>query len=243
MRQSFAHECPHCGEHFVTHDKRKRYCSRRCGGGVGRSRIAALRARGEDPSHGGAAAAGRRASLARRRASGELLGLALVKARAEGRAPPADFRPTIVPPKAGHLEYIQYHLDTKGDVESSKEWLSKLQSSAVIIIGGFAPSLTVDKDELVATQGGTYTKTPHDRLSFSRGVHNLQAVVMLGQHGKVSVDAMRWCQVQKVGLFILDSDGELVSVTSTSPPHAVSLRRAQYITHPLPVARESSAQN
>ena len=89
----------------------------------------------------------------------------------------------------------------------------------------------------MARQGGTYTKTAWDVLRFPRGVHNLHAVVMLGQHGKVSVDAMRWCQAQRVSLFILDSDGELVSVTTPHPPLAVTLRRAQYAAQPLPLAQ------
>jgi hypothetical protein len=54
----------------------------------------------------------------------------------------------------------------------------------VVAIGGFAPSLSVDQGELVAKQGGTYTKTASDVLRFPRGVHNLQAVIMLGRHEK-----------------------------------------------------------
>lgn len=73
--------CRHCGAPITSRDGRARYCSRACVHTSNQAKLAALRAQGQDPGHGGAAADARRASLARRRAAGELLGRAAQKAR------------------------------------------------------------------------------------------------------------------------------------------------------------------
>jgi hypothetical protein len=76
-------------------------------------------------------------AFARRRAAGELLGRALAKARAEGKAPPAvpaKRPPSPMPPfarwwsrlRAVGLGYIQHYFDPRGNVASSQYWLSKL---------------------------------------------------------------------------------------------------------------------
>src|SRR5207237_96196 len=94
--------CIRCGTPFHPlkgHESDARYCSRACSAAYGRERMAAARAAGVDPAHGGAVAERRRRALDRRRAAGELLGMQLRKARrdaAESEA--ADLLPRIVAP-------------------------------------------------------------------------------------------------------------------------------------------------
>ena len=80
--------CVRCGAGFHpfkgTEDT-ARYCSRACSTAYGRERMAALRAEGRDPAHGGAVAEKRRLAIQRRRASGELIGSQLRKARLDAQ--------------------------------------------------------------------------------------------------------------------------------------------------------------
>src|SRR5262249_7517894 len=69
--------CQYCGRPFHPYKPEEataRYCSCACGTVSGRERMAALRAAGTDPAHGGAVAQKRRAALARRRSEGEHFG-------------------------------------------------------------------------------------------------------------------------------------------------------------------------
>ena len=68
--------CPHCGKEFTTRDKRQHFCSRECSCAAMRAKLAAMRDAGEQRGHGGQAADARRASLARRREQGEVMGVA-----------------------------------------------------------------------------------------------------------------------------------------------------------------------
>src|SRR5260370_42356974 len=86
--------CVRCGATFHPFkgcETTARYCSRACSTAFGRERMAALRAEGRDPAHGGTVADKRRSAIQRRRASGELIGTQLRKARMdaeEATAPP-----------------------------------------------------------------------------------------------------------------------------------------------------------
>src|SRR5262245_29541975 len=69
--------CQYCSQPFYPFHSREataRCCSRVCAFALGRERIAALRAAGSDPVHGGATAEKRRAALTQRRAAREDVG-------------------------------------------------------------------------------------------------------------------------------------------------------------------------
>lgn len=145
--------CPACGKSIQSIDKRRVYCSRVCAGRAGQAK---LRSRGIDSSHGGKAADARRASLAKRRAAGELLGWAARRARDAPRTPligidspkapaaparvggrlsaPADLRPVVVPPSDGRPGYTQFFADASGERESSRHW-SALAAPSRIVTG------------------------------------------------------------------------------------------------------------
>src|SRR5438067_4533037 len=85
--------CAHCGTAFTTRDKRQRFCSRPCVWAAARTKLSTMQGEGNDPTHGGKAAEARRASLARRRAAGELLGRAAHNAKQAGTLPERPFTP------------------------------------------------------------------------------------------------------------------------------------------------------
>ena len=166
--------CPNCSSAFETNDSRRKYCSRRCAGHAWQAK---LRAHGDDKSHGGKAADGRRASLAKRRAAGELLGWAARRARDAPRTPligidspkapaaparvgsrlsaPADLRPVVVPPSDGRPGYTQFFANARDELESSRHWSALAAPSRIVTLAGHTPSLSISDGCLVVRQGIT----------------------------------------------------------------------------------------
>jgi CRISP-associated protein Cas1 len=248
--------CPSCKEPFQQKDKRQVYCSRVCAGHAGQAK---LRSCGVDASHGGKAADARRVSLAKRRAAGELLGWAARRARDAPRTPligidspkvpaaparvggrlsaPADLRPVVVRPSDGRPGYTQFFANASGELESSRHWSAIAAPSRIVTLAGRIPSLSISDGCLVVRQGITPADLRPETMRYPRGVHSIQAVVLLGHGGNITVDAMRWLAVQRIGLFVLGVDGELVSVSTPPAAHAIALRRSQYAADGLMLAK------
>jgi CRISPR-associated protein Cas1 len=188
-----------------------------------RDRLAALRAEGHDPAHGGAAAEARRQSLARRRAAGEPLGRAAAKAKREG-SPPAD-PPVPAPPSPA--ERGRQWSDT------AQRYAAKTQQAlrndrSVLILAGYGAALRVERGALVVKEGFTYhPQTPVTHV-LHPAMHHVGRIVCLDCRGAVSFDAVRWCASQHVAVSLLDRHGQLVSELAPPTSADVALRRAQY---------------
>jgi CRISPR/Cas system-associated endonuclease Cas1 len=90
--------------------------------------------------------------------------------------------------------------------------------------------LKVRNDELVAFDTG-------EERSFRKVNHGLQAIVFLGEGGNITIDAIKWCEVQGVGICVIGWHGDLISVTTPQTTSDVSIRRAQFATDRLAVAK------
>jgi CRISP-associated protein Cas1 len=81
--------------------------------------------------------------------------------------------------------------------------------------------------------------------SFTKVIHGLSAVVLLGSGGHVTIDAIAWCAAQGVGIYVLGWHGELLSVLSTAllpnnkigESSTLAPRRAQFSEDALTVAK------
>ncbi len=102
--------------------------------------------------------------------------------------------------------------------------------SAVQVLSGFNCSLKVRNDELVAFDTG-------EERSFPKVSHGLHAIAFLGEGGIISIDAVKWCEAQGVGICVLGWHGDLISVTTPQATSDVSVRRAQFAADRLAVAK------
>jgi CRISP-associated protein Cas1 len=102
--------------------------------------------------------------------------------------------------------------------------------SSIHVLSGFNCSLKVRNDELVASDTG-------EERSFSKVTHGLQTIAFLGEGGHITVDAIKWCEAQDVGICVLDWQGDLISVTTPQATPDVTTRRAQFAANRLAVAQ------
>src|SRR5918911_1062492 len=191
-----ARPCAHCGTPFSSRDKRQRFCSRPCVWAAARAKLAGMQAEGEDPTHGGKAAEARRASLARRRAAGELLGRAAHNAKKAGTLPERPFTP---PPLS--QDEIGAAWQDAGEVwDAFTQKALQRDRGQTLIVAGHGAGLFVDHDALIVKEGLThYPQTPARHVLY-RGVHGVERIILLAPSGSLSFDAIRWCQEHYLSL-------------------------------------------
>ena len=102
--------------------------------------------------------------------------------------------------------------------------------SSVHVLRGFNCSLKVRNDELVAFD------TAEERW-FPKVTHGLQSIVFLGEGGHITLDAIKWCEAQGIGIYVLGWHGDLISVTTPQTSKEVTARRAQFAANRLVVAK------
>jgi CRISPR-associated protein Cas1 len=103
--------------------------------------------------------------------------------------------------------------------------------SSTHVLAGFGCSLKVEHGLLSSFDTGS-------RRSFEPTTHRLSAIVFTGSGGIITVDAIKWCTSRGIAIFVLDWQGDLVSVTLPLTPANIALRRAQFAVDPLPIARD-----
>jgi CRISPR-associated protein Cas1 len=101
--------------------------------------------------------------------------------------------------------------------------------SALHVLNGDGCSVKVQRGDLVTFDG--------EERRFSKVTHGLRAIAFLGNSGFLTLDAIKWCEAQSVGLFVLGWHGELISVTQASLVGNLDLRRAQFRADRFPVAK------
>ncbi len=255
--------CVRCGvgfHPFKGTEATSRYCSRACGSAYGRERMAALRAEGRDPAHGGAVAEKRRIAIQRRRASGELIGMQLRKARLdaqEAASPPpvAVHLPTPLTPEQeverDGLAWLEAGNRNEG---LTGRLLAADRTSAggrTLILAGYGAGIRVERDALVVGEGRTHHPQTPPAHTLYRGVHGVGRIVCLDPQGTVSFPAVRWCAEQDITIVLLDRSGHLLSALTPDATADAALRRRQYFAQETgrdvsicqePLRRKLSAQ-
>jgi CRISPR-associated protein Cas1 len=131
-------------------------------------------------------------------------------------------------PNGAHLPIPDYTAEE--DELAEAYWKDRIDPrSAIHVLHGDCCSLKVQRGELVTFDG--------EERRFSKVTHDLQAVVILGHSGFMTLDAIKWCDVQGIGLFVLGWHGELISVTQPVLSGNVHVRRAQFRANRFQVAR------
>jgi len=105
---------------------------------------------------------------------------------------------------------------------------TKLASSDTIVISGFGCSLSVKHDALRIYPGRTHKDQQQDTVMLYRGVHDVKQIILLGDKGEITLDAIRWSIEQGIAIMMIDGRGNLMQ--SLTPEHEsyAALRRAQY---------------
>lgn len=101
--------------------------------------------------------------------------------------------------------------------------------SALHVLHGDGCSVKVQRGELVTFDG--------EERRFSKVTHGLRAIAFLGNSGFLTLDAIKWCEAQNVGLFVLGWHGELISVTQPTLSGNIDVRRTQFRADRFRVAK------
>jgi hypothetical protein len=103
-------------------------------------------------------------------------------------------------------------------------------------------SLTGHDCSLRVKNGELHSYHTGVQRSFPKITHGLSAIIFLGTAGQITVDAVKWCAAQGVGIYVIGWHGELISVSNTAllpndkigETSTLALRRAQFHADPLP---------
>ncbi|MGO8951508.1 MAG: CRISPR-associated endonuclease Cas1 [Ktedonobacterales bacterium] len=230
--------CVRCGTEFhpfTGFEETAQYCSRACNMAYRRDKLAAMRAEGRDPAHGGAAAEKRRIANRRRRASGELMGAQLRKARLDAlqaTLPPPVAAPSSLTPEQqverDSLAYLAAGNRYEGLATRLLARTIARDDGRTIILAGYGAGLRVEHDALVVTEGRTHHPQTPLVHTLWRGVHEVSRIVCLDPKGSVSFPAVHWCAEQGITLFLVDRLGYLLSLLTPSNRADAGLRRRQY---------------
>jgi len=235
--------CAHCDAPFTTRDKRQRFCSRSCVWASARETLATAQVQGADPTHGGTAAEARRASLARRRAAGELIGRAAANAKRDGTYVKPDTPP--LPMTIGERGAAWLASGQARETQAARALdRDRRERGKTLVLAGHGAGLRVERDALIVQDGHTHNPQTPARHVLHRAVHGVERIVCVAPSGSLSFDAIQWCHEQAITLIVLDRDGELLTaMTPDGPGQAadVTLRRRQYEAaltgHDVAVAR------
>jgi CRISPR-associated endonuclease Cas1 len=228
--------CIRCGSTFHPFkgfETSARYCSRACNMADRTERLAALRAEGHDPAHGGKAAEKRRAALARRRATGERIGVAFQRAEPEPAPPPPEPVPLSLTPKQqlhrDSLAYLAAGNRYEGLTAKLLATTPERDTGQMLVLAGYGAGLRVERDALIVTEGHThYPQTPVVHTLW-RGMHDVSRIVCLNPKGSLTFPAIQWCAEQNITLLLLGHTGELLSTLTPEASADAGLRRRQYL--------------
>jgi len=94
----------------------------------------------------------------------------------------------------------------------------------VVTLCGFGIHIQVDRGHLLLADG---IGKDRRQARLPRVGHGLKRLVMVGSHGMVSLDALRWLADQDVAFVMLKRNGSVLATTGPVRPSDVRLRRAQ----------------
>ncbi len=111
---------------------------------------------------------------------------------------------------------------------------TRLRRGQVCMAEGFGIGVRVDRQHLVVDDG-----SGRDRRSrrYARATHGLSRLVVVGNDGYITLDAIRWLRNLGIGYLHLDRDGTILATTETGSGDA-RLRRLQAHATTAPVGVE-----
>lgn len=109
-------------------------------------------------------------------------------------------------------------------------WKDRIDPRSVIhVLNGHGSSVKVQRGDLVTFDG--------EERRFPKVTHGLKTLVLLSQSGNITLDSIKWCEAQSVGIFVLGWNGELIAVSQTASSTNIDLRRAQFRADRFRVAK------
>ena len=187
--------------------------------------------------------------MERRRASGELIGAQLRKARLDADQallPPPEPQPSVLTPEKEVQRDARTYLASGNRYEALVSRLlaerPEVDDGQTLILAGYGAGLRVEKDALIVTEGHTHHPQAPVTHTLWRGMHRVARIVCLDPKGSLSFSAIQWCTEQNITLFLLDRSGGLVSTFTPEPAADALLRRRQYLAEvielDIPIAQE-----
>ena len=115
---------------------------------------------------------------------------------------------------------------------AATENVSQLQPShnstaprhGVITLYGYGTQVRVERGHLLLADG---IATERRQFRLARVGHGLKRLVIIGNNGFVTLEALRWLSDQSVGFSMLERSGKVIAVTGPVRPSDAKLRRAQ----------------
>jgi CRISPR-associated protein Cas1 len=111
----------------------------------------------------------------------------------------------------------------------------------LLTIDGYGYNLSVDGGRLEATNGH-HINRPKQTTKYRRKQIDFDKVVISGNHGNLSVSAIRWLMRQKLDIAILDWNGRLVTSMSPMIANLGTIKLVQYEAYRNPVKKAKIAK-
>src|SRR5436309_12521807 len=110
-------------------------------------------------------------------------------------------------------------------VEYERRTGSLLKNANTVILSGSGCRIYVDRGELVCRNGWTHYGQEDRDVKYYRGLHTIENIIILGDSGSVTLDAIKWCQSQVICVIMLDYDGKLIQTLTPEHKSSSELRR------------------
>lgn len=137
---------------------------------------------------------------------------------------------TSIPQKTSSLYNLTKEQENYQSASTKYEKLAdkKLVKSDSIIITGFGCYLRVNLDSLVVYCGRTHISQNIEEKILYKGVHGIKNIILLSEHGTISLDSIKWCTDENIAITMIDYNGDLLQ--SLTPEHRddIKLRMLQY---------------
>jgi CRISPR-associated endonuclease Cas1 len=131
----------------------------------------------------------------------------------------------MIKENSSHQTVIDALGDTNSFVQAAQATYERDGNGPICVVDGMGLNIHVDRNHLIVTDGlGPYRR----ERRFHKATHGLSRLVVLGQSGSVSLDALRYCDRLGIALVVIDAGSSRVSFTSTpSGTDDARLRRVQ----------------
>jgi CRISPR-associated endonuclease Cas1 len=117
--------------------------------------------------------------------------------------------------------------------------LHTIRKSGVLVLSGYGIRVQVNAGHLMAHDG---IADERRTIRLPRVGHGLRRLVLIGNDGFISLEAIRWISDQDAAFVMLERDGSVLTTTGPVCPSDARLRRAQSIASTNGVALEISRE-
>jgi CRISPR-associated endonuclease Cas1 len=122
---------------------------------------------------------------------------------------------------------------TAAFAESTRATYERTDIGPICVVDGMGLSIRVDRNHLIVADGlGPYRR----ERRFHKATHGLSRIVIFGQSGSISLDALRYCDRLDIALVVIDAGSWRVSFNSTPKgTDDARLRRVQALAPESPL--------